>query len=107
LKRERYLTTGNVLRINVVTDNGVREHCMTILRVSAHNDVPPSTPHRLPTGSSGVCRCGAVFDYGNVAAFVPAEFLGMCGRCAFKRGLRPGSFTSAETRWTGTFARAS
>ena len=35
---------------------------------------------RLPTPSSGVCRCGAVFDYGNIA--VPNECQGLCGRCA-------------------------
>jgi hypothetical protein len=76
---------------------------MTILRVGAHNEVPPSTPHRLPTGTSGVCRCGAVFDYGNVA--VPEEFHGMCGRCAFKGGLRPGTLGNNE--WAGALARVS
>jgi hypothetical protein len=103
LKRARYLPSDKVLAINVVADNGVREHRMTIPRVGTHNEVPPSTPHRQPTGSSGVCRCGAVFDYGNVAAAVPAEFLGMCGRCAFKRGLRPGTFTSSG--WVGALVQ--
>jgi hypothetical protein len=61
---------------------------MTIPSVGAHDEVPPYTPLHIPTGNSGVCRCGAVFDYGNVV--VPAEFFGMCGRCAFKRGLHIG-----------------
>lgn len=56
---------------------------MTIPFVGAHDAVPPPPHPRLPTVSSGVCRCGAVYDYGNVA--VPAEYLGMCGRCAFVR----------------------
>ena len=54
---------------------------MTISIVGAHDAVPPPAYPRLPTHSSGVCRCGAVYDYGNVA--VPPEQLGMCGRCAF------------------------
>ncbi len=68
---------------------------MTIPSVGTHNDVPPRTPSshifhfHIQTFNSGVCRCGAVFDYGNVS--VPAEFFGMCGRCAFKQGLRLGT----------------
>ena len=62
---------------------------MTIPRVGAHDEVPPYTPLHIPTCNSGVCRCGAVFDFGNVV--VPAEFFGMCGRCAFRRGLRIGA----------------
>jgi hypothetical protein len=73
---------------------------MTIPSVGMYNDVPPHTPFDYPSCSSGVCRCGAVFDYGNVA--VPAEFAGMCGRCAFKRGLRLGTarhvFSGADSR---------
>jgi hypothetical protein len=45
-----------------------------------HNDVPRAYLLRLPTPSSGVCRCGAVFDYGNVST--PIETRGLCGRCA-------------------------
>jgi hypothetical protein len=52
-----------------------------------HNEVQRAHL-RLPTLSSAVCRCGAVFDNGNIV--VPAEFQGLCGRCAFKRGMRPG-----------------
>ncbi|MBV9329181.1 MAG: hypothetical protein JO352_36215 [Chloroflexi bacterium] len=66
---------------------------MTLPIVGAHNAVPPY-PYaqiRLPTPSSAVCGCGAVYDRGNVV--VPAEFLGLCGRCAFDRGLRPGDCT--------------
>jgi hypothetical protein len=37
----------------------------------------------LATGNSGVCRCGAVFDYGSVV--VPLEDRGLCGRCAAAR----------------------
>jgi hypothetical protein len=53
-----------------------------------HEDVQPSTYRRLPTPSSAVCRCGAVYDHGNIA--VPTEYLGMCGRCAFDRRRRLG-----------------
>jgi hypothetical protein len=67
---------------------------MTIPHVGVHNDVPPYTSLRLPTFNSGVCRCGAVFDYGNVV--VPAEYVGLCGRCAFKRGLRLGTGVSRQ-----------
>ena len=37
----------------------------------------------VTTDNSGVCRCGAVFDYGSVA--VPPEDRGLCGRCAADR----------------------
>ncbi|MBV9578768.1 MAG: hypothetical protein JO057_09280 [Chloroflexi bacterium] len=55
---------------------------MTLPMTGAHNAVPPYPFIRvqLPTPSSGVCRCGAVFDYGNVA--VPSGGVGLCGRCA-------------------------
>jgi hypothetical protein len=51
-----------------------------------HNAVPARTYHRLPTVTSAVCPCGAVFDNGNVA--VAAEYVGLCGRCAFNRARR-------------------
>jgi hypothetical protein len=53
-----------------------------------HNDVPSDIHLRLPTSSSAVCRCGAVFDNGDIV--VPLEYQNLCGRCAFKRGMRPG-----------------
>jgi hypothetical protein len=40
----------------------------------------------LPTPSSGVCRCGAVFDNGNIA--VPDEYQGLCGRCRSEQRMR-------------------
>jgi len=49
----------------------------------------PNTHRRLPTVTSGVCQCGAVYDYGNVA--VPSEYRGLCGRCAVRHGMRLGS----------------
>jgi hypothetical protein len=61
---------------------------MTIPVVRLHDDVPPRARLRLPTVSSAVCRCGAVYDNGNVA--VPTEYSGLCGHCAFKRGMRLG-----------------
>jgi hypothetical protein len=54
--------------------------------VGMHKEVQPRTYPRLPTISSAVCRCGAVYDNGNVA--VPPEYKGLCGRCAFDRGRR-------------------
>jgi hypothetical protein len=54
---------------------------MAILSVEARNDASI----RLPTANSGVCHCGAVYDYGNVV--VPVEYRGMCGRCAARRGM--------------------
>ena len=66
--------------------------------LGAHIEVSaPHTHLRLPTVSSAVCRCGAVYDNGNVA--VPAEYAGLCGRCAFDRGLRPGD------AWSRSMAR--
>ena len=53
--------------------------------VETHNEVP-RTEARLRTAGPAVCRCGAVYNYGNVA--VPAELTGLCGRCAFARGRR-------------------
>lgn len=61
---------------------------MTMPIVGAHNDVAQKLHSDLPTRSSGVCGCGAVYDYGNVV--VPPRYEGMCGRCAFEHGLRPG-----------------
>ena len=61
---------------------------MTILSVGAHTGVPLRTRACLPTVTSGVCRCGAVYDNGNVV--VPAEYTGLCGRCAFRLGMRFG-----------------
>ena len=61
---------------------------MTILSVGAHTGVPLHAQAHPPTVTSGVCRCGAVYDNGNVA--VPAEYRGLCGRCAFRLGLRFG-----------------
>jgi hypothetical protein len=57
--------------------------------VSGYNDVPPHGHLRLPTTNSAVCRCGAVYDRGNIV--VPPEFSDLCGRCAFERGLRLGN----------------
>ena len=54
--------------------------------MSVHNEVPQQTRRGLPTITSSVCRCGAVFDNGNLA--VPDEYRGLCGRCAFQRGLQ-------------------
>jgi len=51
-----------------------------------HDAVPARRRHRLPTVTSAVCTCGAVFDNGNVA--VAAEYVGLCGRCAFSRARR-------------------
>jgi hypothetical protein len=68
---------------------------MTMPIIGAHNGVPPyaypsrrptANSARLPTVNSAVCRCGAVYDNGNI--LVPAEFVGLCGRCAFERGRR-------------------
>lgn len=54
---------------------------MTPPNTGAHNDVrPPAIP--LPTANSAVCRCGAVYDYGEVV--VPVAHRGLCGRCAAK-----------------------
>jgi hypothetical protein len=61
---------------------------MAMLSIGAHTDVPPKTKQRLPINNSGVCGCGAVYDNGDI--IVPTEFRGLCGRCAFARGLRPG-----------------
>jgi hypothetical protein len=69
---------------------------MTRHIVGVHSDVPSHSHPRLPTISSGVCRCGAVFDYGNIV--VPAEYRGMCGRCAARRGLRPADCGGAPGR---------
>jgi len=62
---------------------------MAMPLAGGHNEVPPHTHTRLPTVNSAVCRCGAVYDHGNVV--VPAEFSGLCGRCAFDRGMRLGN----------------
>jgi len=59
---------------------------MVMPRADVHDEVPLHLPLRDPTVNSGVCRCGAVFDRGNVR--VPLEFRGMCGRCAAARGFR-------------------
>ena len=59
---------------------------MTMLIVGGHTDVPHEMRPTLPTVTSAVCRCGAVYDYGTLS--VPEEFRGMCGRCAFARGRR-------------------
>jgi hypothetical protein len=59
---------------------------MVMPRADVHDDVPSRLPLRDSRLNSGVCRCGAVFDRGNVA--VPLEFQGMCGRCAAARGFR-------------------
>ena len=56
---------------------------------SLHEDVPAVSHSGVSTINAGVCRCGAVFDNGNVA--VPLEYRGMCGRCAVARGLRIGT----------------
>ena len=56
---------------------------------SVHEDVQSHSQPGLSKVNAGVCRCGAVFDNGNVA--VPAEYRGMCGRCAVARGLRIGT----------------
>jgi hypothetical protein len=61
---------------------------MTILTVGAHAGVPLHTRAPLSTVTARVCRCGAVYDNGNVA--VPAEYSGLCGRCAFSGGMRLG-----------------
>ncbi len=61
---------------------------MAMLSIGAHTVVPPDTTLRLPTHNSAVCRCGAVYDNGDI--IVPAEFRDLCGRCAFARGMRPG-----------------
>ena len=61
---------------------------MTMSSVNVHDDVPPQTQTRAPTRNSGVCRCGAVFDNGNVV--IPLEYRGLCGRCAVARGYRIG-----------------
>jgi hypothetical protein len=59
---------------------------MTMPIVSVHTDVPLSHSQvRLPTISSAVCRCGAVFDNGNID--IPDEYQGLCGRC--RRGVQP------------------
>jgi hypothetical protein len=73
---------------------------MSVPRVSGHNEVPSNAPHDIRSSSSGVCGCGAVYDYGNVA--VPAEFYGLCGRCAVQRGLR-----LSTTNWSGQTPRPS
>jgi hypothetical protein len=57
---------------------------MAMLIIGAHSDVAQYSGGRLPTRSSAVCRCGAVYDYGNVA--VPVEYQGLCGRCAMEEG---------------------
>ncbi|MBV8716487.1 MAG: hypothetical protein JO318_13220 [Chloroflexi bacterium] len=59
-----------------------------MLIVGWHSDVPTDTTLRLPTNNSAVCGCGAVYDNGDI--IVPAEFRGLCGRCAFARGMRLG-----------------
>jgi hypothetical protein len=61
---------------------------MTMPIVGVHDAVPPPTHHHLPTVSAAVCRCGGVYDNGNVV--VPVEYSGLCGRCAFERGMRLG-----------------
>jgi hypothetical protein len=61
---------------------------MSLSIVDMHKDVQPRTHPRLPTVSSAICRCGAVYDNGTVA--VPAEYKGLCGRCAFDRRRRLG-----------------
>jgi hypothetical protein len=53
-----------------------------------HNGVQPGTHVHRSSARAGVCPCGAVYDNGNV--IVPVEFAGLCGRCAFSRGLRLG-----------------
>jgi hypothetical protein len=58
---------------------------MTSVKVHDDGDVPQS---RFSSANAGVCRCGAVFDNGNVT--VPPEYRGLCGRCAVARGLRFG-----------------
>jgi hypothetical protein len=69
---------------------------MTLIQVQfgAHEDVPPSPALRLPTGSSAICRCGAVFDHGNIP--VPRAYAALCGRCAFRRGWRPRPYSLVE-----------
>ncbi len=62
---------------------------MTKPIVRVHTELPrPNTHLRLPTGSSAVCWCGAVFDNGNVD--IAVEYRGLCGRCAIARGMRLG-----------------
>jgi hypothetical protein len=76
---------------------------MTTITVGAHTGVPLRTRARLATVTSGVCRCGAVYDNGNVA--VPAEYNGLCGRCAFRLGLRfGGSRPGGDARVTVSHA---
>lgn len=58
-----------------------------------HEDVQTHLQSTVSTHNAGVCRCGAVFDHGNVS--VPLEYRGMCGRCAVARGLRIGT----SDRW--------
>ena len=57
---------------------------MTMPIAGGYDAVPPQTYRRLPTVSSAVCRCGSVYDNGNVV--VPAAYAELCGRCAFDRG---------------------
>ena len=52
---------------------------MTMLIAGGHIEVPHYTAPALPTVTSAVCRCGAVYDYG--AIVVPSEYRGLCGRC--------------------------
>jgi hypothetical protein len=70
---------------------------MTMPIGGVHNDVTPMPHSGLPTKSSCVCACGAVYDYGNVV--VPARYRGLCGRCAFKRGLRPSEVARYSSRY--------
>lgn len=56
---------------------------MTVPNSGMHTDVQSPLSLRLPTGSSAVCRCGAVYDYGDIV--VPLDCRGMCGRCAAAR----------------------
>ena len=53
---------------------------MAMPMVGPHDEVRSSPHQHLPTTSSAVCRCGAVYDNGNLS--VPLQHAGLCGRCA-------------------------
>ena len=61
---------------------------MLIVSAGGHIEVPAYSHLRLPTVSSAICRCGAVYDNGNIV--VPVEYRGLCGRCAIVHGMRVG-----------------
>lgn len=60
-----------------------------MLSASVHEDVA-----RSGASTSGICRCGAVYDNGNVS--VPIEYRGLCGRCAMQRGMKLATLQPAE-----------